>query len=369
MTSAQSHIESERLASAAHEALRQGDAETARTLFAEAARAEGTAFSSVGDEKPRTMGILAVSAAALWYKSGKLETAEQFAHDASRRGVLPSFARQELRELLQAIWNEQAQREAGISFVPGQVLVSVKGGEVVTGGAPLDLILGKVQVVQSLFYRTAEYLADMPLRLKGPASKAIQDRYRPWLFQSVPGSYQFAVAVQKPPQEEMFPGDEIEPELLTAKFLEIVRACSEDPTETLPEIVTKPEYRQTFLKMTRNLSPTGKSFSQMEISGPGERAPVVLSPVTRKVISETLRPTTAFTQPSDSEQILRGNLRAVDLDKDWLEISVDGVTRHVTGLSEAVDDLIGPMVNHDVMVRVRRGKGRQLLFLDIEQEE
>lgn len=369
MSSIEPHIESEKLAGAAHEAARLGQIEDAKSLFAQAAKAEALAFAALGDDKPRTLGILAVSAGALWYKSGELEAAEQFAHEASRRAALPQFARQELRELLQSIWNEQAQREAGISFVAGQVLVSVKGGEVVTGGAPLDLILGKVHVVQNLFYRTAEYLSELPLRLKGPASKDIQDRYRPWLFQSVPGSYQFAVAVQKPLQHELFPGDEIEPEFLTEKFLEILRACSEDPVEGLPQVVTNAEYRQTFLKMTRNLAPTGKSFSQMEIRGAGDRGPVVLSPVSRKTISETLRPPSSPTQPREAESILKGNLRAVDLDKDWLEISVDGVTRHVTGLSEAVDDLIGPMVNHDVSVRVKPGKGRQLLFVDIEQEE
>lgn len=369
MSTIEAHIESEKLAASAHDAARAGQSQKAKSLFAQAAIAEARAFGVVGDNKPRTLGILAVSAAALWYKSGELEAAEQFAHDASRRATLPGFARQELRELLQSIWNEQAQRDAGISFVPGQVLVSVKGGEVVTGGAPLDLILGKVQVVQNLFYRTAEYLSDLPLRLKGPASKDIQDRYRPWLFQSVPGSYQFAVAVQKPLQQELFPGEEIEPEFLTEKFLEILRACSEDPVEGLPQVVTNAEYRQTFLKMTRNLAPTGKSFSQMEIRGAGERGPVVLSPVSRKAISETLRPPSSALEPREAESILRGNLRAVDLDKDWLEISVDGITRHVTGLSEAVDDLIGPMVNHNVTVRVKPGKGRQLLFLDIEQDE
>jgi len=323
----------------------------------------------VSDEKPRTLGILAVSAAALWYKSGELEAAEQFAHDASRRATLPGFARQELRELLQSIWNEQAQRDTGILFVPGQVLFSVKGGEVVTGGAPLDLILGKVQVVQNLFHRTAEYLSGVTHRFKGPASKYIQDCYRPWLFQSVPGSYQFAVAVQKPRQQELFPGEEIEPEFLTEKFLEILRACSEDPVEGLPQVVTNVEYQNTFLKMIRNLAPTGKSFSQMEIRGAGESGTIVLSPVSRQAISETLRPRSSASEPRESESILRGNLRAVDLDKDWLEISMDGVTSRVTGLSEAVDDLIGPMVNHDVTVRVKVGRGRKLLFLDIEQDE
>lgn len=363
------HMDGETVADAAHEALRRGDAERARALFAEAARQEEAEFDAVAPGKPRTKGILAVSTAALWYKSGELEAAEQFAHNASRVD-LPPFAKKELRELLQTIWNEQAQREAGISFAAGQVLVSVQGGEVVTGGAPLDLILGKVQVVQNIFFRTVEYMMNAPLRLRGPASKQLQDRYRPWLFQSVPGSYQFAVSVQRPAQHDLFSEDEIEPEALTEKFLEIVRACSEDPTVALPEVVTNAEYRQTFLKMTRSLAPSGKSFTQMEIRGAGERgSPVVLIPESRKIISETLRPSSELKATDDAEQILKGNLRALDLDKDWLEIAIEGGTKRVSGLSEAVDDVIGPMVNHDVTVRVKRGRGRQLLFVDIEQDE
>ncbi len=356
-------------ASRAHDALKRGDHDEARLLFAKAAREEAAAFRTVDASKPRTRGILAISATSLWYKAGNLECAEQFAHEAFGSADLPTFARQDLRELIQAIWNEQAQKESGVSFVSGQVLVSVKGGEIVTGGAPLDLILSKVQIVQNLFYRTVEYLIDAPLRIRGAAAKEIQDRYRPWLFQSVPGSYQFAVAVQKSDQPDLFPGDQIEPEALTAKFLQIVKACSEDPSVGLQEIVTKPDYRQTFLKMTRNLAPSGNSFSQMEIRGAGDSGPVILSPDSRKIISQTLRPQTSPSTTEGSETVLRGNLRALDLDKDWLEIAVDGGTRRVSGLSEAVDDLIGPMVNHDVIVRVRRGRGKQLLFVDIEQDD
>lgn len=126
--------------------------------------------------------------------------------------------------------------------------------------------------------------------------------------------------------------------------------------------------RRTFLKMTRNLAPTGKSFSQLEIRGAAERTPVVLLPASRKAITQSLRP-----QPTPGEEqeevVLQGNLRALDLDKKWLELSVDGVTRHVSGLIEAVDDVIGPMVNHDVIVRARHGKKNRLMFVDIEQEE
>ena len=144
------HNQSEQLAEAAHEAARAGDMPRAIQLFAQAARAESDALKELGSEKPRTFGITAVSAVALLYKAGELDEAEHLAHFAAAQRFLPAFAADQIRSLLQAIWNEAVQREAGISFAPGQVLVSVKGGNVVRGGAPLDLIVEKAQAVQSL---------------------------------------------------------------------------------------------------------------------------------------------------------------------------------------------------------------------------
>jgi hypothetical protein len=371
MTWSSLHQESEAFAAEAHGALRRGDIARAQELFGQAADAEARALQTLGSDKPRTLGITAVSAAALWYKAGKLNEAAQLAHQASAKSEMPSFAIEELRGLLQAIWNEQAQQEAGVSFASGQVVVSVKGGDVVTGGAPLELILDKVQIVQNLFYRTAEFLKALPLRKKGPPSKELQERCRPWLFQSVPGSYQFAVAIQKPRQEEMFPTGEPEPELLTETFLSILRAAGEDPVEALKVVVPNDDYRQTFLKMTRNLAPTGKVFEQMEIRGAGDRRPIVLSSGSRKLISDTLRepPQKGSADTPEVESMLHGALRALDLDNDWLEVSVDGVHKRVTGVGETVDDLIGPMVNREVIVRVRPGRRNSLIFVDIEQEE
>jgi hypothetical protein len=362
------HQESERAAEEAHAALRRGNVAQAKLLFIEAARAESNALESVASDKPRTIGITAISTASLWYKAGELLTSEQTAYKALAIPNIPAFAILELRELLQVIWNESAQSEAGVKFIPGQVIVSVKGGEVVTGGAPLELILSKVQTVQSIFYRTAEFMKNMPLRKKGPPSHEIQQQFRPWLFQSVPGSYQFAVAIQKPTQPELFPTDDPEPEAVTEVFLSILRAIGDAPDQELKDVVPDAGYRETFLKMTRNLAPTGKSFSQMEIRGAGDRKPIMLSPESRKVISEILRPTKTSVAKDGLEITLSGVLRALDLDKDWLEITVDGKHRRVKGVGETVDDIIGPMVNHRVTIRARP-KGKGLEFIDIEQDE
>ena len=368
MTWLNAHQRSEALAAEAHDALRRGETEAAKSHFLEAARCEAAAFDDLGLGKPRTLGITAISATALWFKGGDLSAAETFAHRATLHPELPRFAKHELRELLQSIWNEEAQRESGISFSPGQVVVSVKGGEIVTGGAPLSLILSKVEGIQNLFYRTAELLMDLPLRIQGPPSRAIQERYRPWLFQSVPGSYQFAVAIQKPLQQELFPAGDPSSELITETFLSILRAASDDSAEAMIETVPDQKYRQTFLKLTRNLSPTGKSFEQIEIRDSTDRTPVVLNAASRKSIGEILRPPPNESS-GESEISLRGNLRALHLDKDWLAIAVDGKTLRVAGVSETVDDLIGPMVNHDVVVRAKVSKRSTYSFIDIERDE
>jgi hypothetical protein len=139
----------------------------------------------------------------------------------------------------------------------------------------------------------------------------------------------------------------------------------------LKAVVPKDDYRETFLKMTRNLAPGGKVFDQIEIRGAGDRKPVVLSTGSRKLIAKTLRGPahTSAAEATDEETILRGVLRALHLDDDWLEVVVDGDRKRVTGVGEVVDDLIGPMINHEVSVRIRPGKRNALTFIDIEQDE
>jgi len=109
----------------------------------------------------------------------------------------------------------------------------------------------------------------------------------------------------------------------------------------------------------------------MEIRGSGERRSIVLSPSSRKALSDTLRISRISANPAaeEEETVLQGVLRALDLDHDWLDVSVDGTTRRVFGVGETVDDLIGALVNREVRVRVRPGRRGTLLYVDIEPEE
>jgi len=363
------HTESERLAAEAEIAKRLGDHNEALRLYAQAADAESRAIDALDKDKKRTLGISVVSAVSLRYKAREFRNAEELAYKWLGSGLLPEFAAEEVRELLQYIWSETLRAEADVTFAPGQVIVAVKGGQVVKGGAPLGLIIEKVQTIQNLFFRTAEFVSSLPHRKRGGPSREIQDRFRPWLFQAAPGSYQFAVAVEEVLQQELFEARPTAREI-SSQFLAILRASVDDPDTTLPRIVPDQDYRGTFLKLTRNLAPTGTKFEEMEIIVPDEGQSVTLGPSTRKVIAESLRRQAPRAEPPDLHSVaLQGVLRAVHLDQDWLEITVADQNVRVSDVGEIVDDVIGPMMNRPVTVHAVVDPKSRYHFRDIESGE
>lgn len=366
MTWSDLHAESEGLAIEAQLAMRVHNAGLAIELYKRAAEIEEQALRELDASKARTRGITAVSAVALWFKAGEYVLAERLAHSILADQGVPDFARDDLRNLVQAIWTESVKQKASVAFVPGQVMVSVKGGEVVTGGAPLDLIVDKVQTIQSIFYRTIEFLRGDSHRKSGRPSKELQEACRPWLFQSAPGSYQFSIAIQKPAQLDFFRQD-FEPERIAQHFLEIVSASSDEDPVALEHIVPDESYRSTFLKLARNLAPTGKMFDRIELRGSSETRPVSLGIESRGNINQQLRKKQSLQEVVNQEhEELRGILRAVHLDQDWLDVVIEDRSVHIEGLQDTVDDVIGPMVNRSVIVRAVRISEKKLKFVDIE---
>ena len=360
------HGESERLASQAQLARREGGRQDAEDLYLRAAEAEVRAIAELNPSKARTLGISAVSAASLYYKAAQYARAEEIA--ARWLGeAIPSFAKDQLRSLLQSVWAEKVRAETMAGFAPGQVLVTVSGGEVVHGGAPLDLITSKIKTVESLYHRTAEFIADIRHRKRGQPSKQIQEICRPWLFQAAAGSYQFAVAVQEKSQLEMF-DNPLSTDRVADCFLSVLRAGIGDPDDGLSEIVPDQEYRSTFLKLTRNLAPRGRGCERVEIRSADDSDAVRLDPEVRQDLTGAIRRLNTNSSATGERNTLNGVLRALHLDKDWLEVAVDDEHIKVHGVGEQVDDVIGPMVNKPVAVLVVKKNGKNN-FVDIERND
>lgn len=156
MSWAQCHKESERLAEAAHESLRQTRAEQARTYFEQAAQLEQQALSFLDPtQKARTYSITALSATALWYKAEAFVQAHQVALMTLATRALDPYARTEIKELLEAIYDRYAQAAAGLrepAFLlrPGQSMTGriVGGGGVAIEGSYVGdiLVLGTIAI-------------------------------------------------------------------------------------------------------------------------------------------------------------------------------------------------------------------------------
>lgn len=375
MTWDQYHSRSERLATEGELAARTGDRATAEELYRKAAEAETEALDQVSPDKRRTRGITSVSAIALWYKGHELLQAEQLAHRCLGGGDLPEFAQAQIRELLMLIWTTRSAEAIGVRFVPGDVLVSVKGGDVVYGGAPLDLIIRKVEGVQAVLLRTVEMLLGREFRRRGAPAADIQSMFRPWLFQAPAGSYQFAVRVQEPEQRDFWESERPKINQITQKFFQVLHASATDPETQLEVVVPDKQYREAFLSLSRNLAPTGKTFERLDVRDAGAPSTIVASfeAETRQELNAALRRSKPPRDASatDIPDTIHGTLRALHLDQDWLEITTAAdPSQHVKILQagDALDDVVGPMVNRLVNVSVVR-RGQKVIYRDIELEE
>jgi hypothetical protein len=78
-------------------------------------------------------------------------------------------------------------------------------------------------------------------------------------------------------------------------------------------------------------------------------------PETRSAIREVLKKSEP--EPPDTPESkvrhLRGILRGLQLDQDWIEVNIDGENTKIYGAKEEIDDVVGSMVvNHRVVVEV-----------------
>jgi hypothetical protein len=363
------HKASEALAVKAHASLRNGSSEEAEDLFRQAANAEENALAQLDASKPRTFGIAAVSAVSLWYKGKNLQRASMLAYRCLANPDLASSAREQLDDLVQTFYADRDRERLTGEFLPGSVTVAVKGGDVLRGAAPLDLIVEKVKTLQAIFFRVVEWSNGKPLRRHGPPTKDITGSFEPWLVQEPAGSFRFSVAVKVNGQLDLFNVEQLQAADIAKKFLDVVTTMAADATgEASKSLVADDGYRGTFRKLIRNLTPPANSTESISISSK-ERLDVVvvLDESTRPTLDLAIRSEAPTADVSAGEQMheFTGVLRALDLDGDWLKVDTDNGQVTVKRLSQAVDDVIGPMVNRSVLVKaVKNGRG-ELKFVDI----
>lgn len=112
------HRLSEDRASQAEELSRQQSVDRAAESYRLAAEIEEKALDAINSRKKRTIGVMAVSAASLYLKAHEFLQAKRVAHKWLATELLPSFAVEELKGILQIIHNEEARTKKGLIALP-----------------------------------------------------------------------------------------------------------------------------------------------------------------------------------------------------------------------------------------------------------
>lgn len=103
MTWLDCHAQSEKYASDAEVAVRQGEDARARELYRMSAQAEEQALEEVEPNKRRTYSVTAVSAVALYFKAAQWRKAQILAYRCLESERMLKFARRQMEDILDAI--------------------------------------------------------------------------------------------------------------------------------------------------------------------------------------------------------------------------------------------------------------------------
>lgn len=378
------HDAAQDLAQQALLALQKSQENDAINLYSRAAELEAKALAAIPRNKRRTWNILAVSHASLLYKARQFDEAELALHGYLARRDLLGFARHQLRELLDVVLDERAL-PAGYKYSGEEILFTLRGEDIGRGTAPLDLVLQKAAQVKNVVTRTAELQGGFPFRQAGLPPREVNDFLQSRAGQPIAGSYKFALKLVEPRQLELLAKPRLQAQDVSNRLFSFARlACSEAASarEQLRELVPNDEYRRAMLRLLRNVIPAEQGLSEVELSrarqNPGSLGSVadtvLLPKLARRIVSEKLR--VESPQEADESRVveLRGTLRALHLDQNWLEITlVDGEQRHCQTPASVLDDVVGPMVNRRVRVRVEEQHGGrranyQLIDIDLDED-
>lgn len=368
----EAHRLAERLAAEAKTAAFGGESALATRLFGEAADAEMNALAEVPLGQQRTRSVLAVSAASLLYKAQRYDEAEIAIFRLLGAQDLNDWATSELRTLLEVVEDERIlHSQLGRKYSGAKLTLSLRGGDIGSGTGPLDLILQKATGVRSLIYRFAEWIGDYPLRVRGAPPGELQQLIQARATEAAVGSFRMEIRLTEPLQKEMFESAPVDVEAVGDAVFEFFDRLNRGTREDLEEFIPDDGYRKALLELSKSVAPSGKRLKEVGLyrsAGDGVQSIYLTSALPPKIKEFIPRPPAEEGERRDRRE---GVLRALHLDENWLEITLDS-GKHIKcdTLPDMLDDVVGPMVNHRVVVegpvKKRRGGVQRLLVEDIE---
>jgi hypothetical protein len=364
------HRRAEELMALADRLYRAGDDDRAREAYGAAAAAEQKALEQLPSERERTRAVIAISAVSLYLRANEFDPGIELAHRLLGNGLGSGAAAFELYALLDDLRANRTVARQGLRTTSDQFEWILRGPAVDGGVAPLGTIAAKIGQIEKLGIRVYEYLLNLPLRKSGPPEPDVDRGILLLIGTPVAGSFRFNFRFATEPMQLTTWGAHTgpTPEQIAAEFDRVVDAAKDpDSGMRLEDVVPQEDYRNAFLKLVRNIVPDGKEIREIELRNvQTNRSVARLTTTTGREISRVLR---AKRPPATHEtQTFSDTLRALDLDEGWIRLGREGEGPKITIPPDlAIEDIIGPLVNHRVEVTAHR-HGKQWIAEDVEPE-
>jgi hypothetical protein len=220
-------------------------------------RRAADAAASIDAPEP-TRSIIHRSAAVLAIECGEHREAERLIARALT-GDPPVEIAQELRDLLEEVNFRRHLDLRGIELQLDEFQVSITGAAVSFGLAQSQEALERLQILQTMTYRSLERRSGKPYRRAGPPSQAIRET----VFFSSPRAASFAVSVKvgriyQPEIPALSQGAEVIDDMLAGiDFIESGNYVR------LTDLIPDKMYRRNFIGLVRNMAPDGTHIKQV----------------------------------------------------------------------------------------------------------
>lgn len=360
------HRQAEQLAGEADLLMARGQVAVARERYRAAADAEAAAFRTILPERPRTRGVLATSAVALYLKGDAVEAGLRLARQLlAIEPDLPDFAIRDIEVLTDDLRLARDFAQKGQSLAIGAYECALMGPGVGHGVAPVDAVVQKVEQVSRFGIRVYEYVSRLPLR-KGPVEPQLRSRFGLLMTEPRAGSFRFQIRFQSEREQlDLFTaGSPVQD--VSGVFGSILEKATHPGGEGLTAMVPQEDYRLTFLKLVRNLTPMGPVVDRVEIrplspDGP----PTVLTRQTALTIRQSIDKVSAITE--EEERSVEGYLRAIHLNANWIGVGPrEGKLEKLSASHDLVEDTLSGLIDRPVAVTMRR-QGRSWVVVDVTE--
>src|ERR1039457_5785764 len=270
-------------------------------------------FAAESDLEP-TRSVLFRSAAALAVECQELRIAEQLI-SAALAGNPPSEIADELRDLLEDVYFNRHLELRGVKLAPGEVQMMLEGDGVGFGMTRSEAFIQRVNVSETMLYRTAERLLGRAFREVGRKKKKLAEAFE--LYLSVPRGASFAVTLKLGQNTQMdLPGvDDLKSTHTMKELLDNLEILNKGDIGALERQIPDEPYRRNFIALAERLAPDGSDIRTVGFTSvTGKETRKVALVIPRKMLRERIHkvPRHPIAKTKEKEIQIQGTLLEAD---------------------------------------------------------